>query len=65
MLRYIRSEARNKWLETICNNKHILQQMLPMTRYRYLEELAKPIKGIGPGTIWETHVWFNDNFDRK
>ncbi len=63
MLKYIRSEARNKWLETLCNNKHILVGMLPMERYRYLEGLAKPIKWIGPETVWETLVWFNDNFD--
>ena len=56
MLRNIRAEARDIWLDTINANLHLFHGKLMADKMRLLENFAAQIKGIGPESIMETYL---------
>lgn len=54
-MRYIHSEPKNKWLIAVSKNMDkLLATELSVERLEILQDLAKPIPGIGEKTIFET-----------
>ena len=65
MLRGISSQAKTEWIEQICLHKgKIIEKGMP-DRLRLLESISQNISGIGPKSVWETLLWFEEQYSYR